>query len=142
SLGCTFFYLLTGRPPFTGATLMQKLLQHQEEPPPPVQQLRPDVPEELAATLGKMLAKRPEDRFQIPLLVVAALRRFARPVLAPAGGPRPGSGLNLPRPGSSHEITRPGSSLNLPRPGSGLDLGRPASSPDLPDPGNGTYPRR
>src|SRR5438132_391219 len=30
SLGCTFYYLLTGQPPFTGNSLMQKLMQHQQ----------------------------------------------------------------------------------------------------------------
>ena len=34
SLGCTMFQMLTGRPPFPGGTVLQKLIQHQEEPPP------------------------------------------------------------------------------------------------------------
>ena len=33
SLGCTLFQMLTGRPPFPGGTVLQKLIQHQEEPP-------------------------------------------------------------------------------------------------------------
>jgi serine/threonine-protein kinase len=81
SLGCTFYYLLTGRPPFPGPALMQKLMQHQVSEPEPLRQRRPDVPEELAGIVQRMMAKRPEDRFQIPLLVVAALRRFC-----PGGG--------------------------------------------------------
>ena len=32
SLGCTLFQMLTGRPPFPGGTVLQKLIQHQEEP--------------------------------------------------------------------------------------------------------------
>ena len=36
SLGCTLFQMLTGRPPFPGGTVLQKLLQHQEEPPPDI----------------------------------------------------------------------------------------------------------
>lgn len=34
SLGCSFFYMLTGRPPFPEGTVLQKLLQHQADVPP------------------------------------------------------------------------------------------------------------
>ena len=34
SLGCSFFYMLTGRPPFPDGTVLQKLLQHQGDDPP------------------------------------------------------------------------------------------------------------
>src|SRR5262249_22044875 len=44
SLGCTFFYLLTGQPPFPGGTPLQKLLKHQQSPPPQVEQMRPGLP--------------------------------------------------------------------------------------------------
>jgi serine/threonine-protein kinase len=76
SLGCTFYFLLTGRPPFPGTSLAQKALQHQEAEPEPLGSVRPEVPDELAAVLARMMAKRPADRYQIPLLVAAALRRF------------------------------------------------------------------
>src|SRR5262249_47781079 len=76
SLGCAFYFLLTARPPFKGPSLMQKLLQHQQEPPPDVRAERPDVPEDLARILQRMMAKSPEDRFQIPLLLVAPLRHY------------------------------------------------------------------
>ncbi len=131
SLGCSLYYLLTGQPPFPGASLMQKILQHQEAEPPAVQALRPDVPEEVGAIVEKMLAKKPEDRYQIPLLVVAPLRRFCTAVasangslLRPAGngvaGLRPSSAPTLvtARPGTSPGLQRPASASNLPRPGS------------------------
>ena len=35
SLGCTFYFLLTGQPPFPNGTLMQKILQHQQAEPAP-----------------------------------------------------------------------------------------------------------
>src|SRR5262249_15600346 len=41
SLGCTFFYLLTGKTPFSGGTLAQKLLKHQQSPPPALAEVRP-----------------------------------------------------------------------------------------------------
>jgi serine/threonine-protein kinase len=75
-LGCTLYYLLTGQPPFPGASLTQKLRQHRESPPPSARAARPDVPEELDAAVRRMMAKRPQDRFPIPLLAGAALRKF------------------------------------------------------------------
>jgi serine/threonine-protein kinase len=66
SLGCTFYYMCTGRPPFPQGTVLQKLLQHQGDQPPDVRQLRPDLPEEVSRVLGKMLAKDPRHRYQNP----------------------------------------------------------------------------
>ncbi len=76
SLGCTLYCLLTGQPPFNGTSLMQKLLQHREGPPPSIRLVRSDVPPEVEAILLRLLAKKPEARIQIPLLLVAALRHF------------------------------------------------------------------
>jgi serine/threonine-protein kinase len=65
--------MLTGRPPFLEGTVLQKLLAHQSDPVPDVRELRPDVPDSLAGVLATMLAKRPEDRFQTPAELTAAL---------------------------------------------------------------------
>ena len=73
SLGCTLFFMLAGRPPFPEGTVLQKLLAHQSDPVPDVRELRPDVPDLLAGVLATMLAKRPEDRFQTPAELSAAL---------------------------------------------------------------------
>ena len=58
------YYLLTGRPPFAGDTVTQKILAHREQPVPSLRAVRPDVPEWLDGVFRKMLAKRPEDRQQ------------------------------------------------------------------------------
>ena len=73
SLGCTLFFMLTGRPPFPDGTVLQKLLAHQSEPAPDVREIRPDVPDMLANVIATMLAKQPDERFQTPLDLSAAL---------------------------------------------------------------------
>lgn len=73
SLGCTFYFLLTGRVPFPGGTLLEKLFKHQTEMPQPVEQLRPEVSPPIAGIIRKLMAKRPEDRFQTPSELAAAL---------------------------------------------------------------------
>jgi serine/threonine-protein kinase len=77
SLGCTLYFLLMGRAPFAGGSLMHKLLQHQDAERPQVRGSRPDVPEELATVVQRMMARHPDERYTIPLLVAGALRPFA-----------------------------------------------------------------
>ncbi len=78
SLGCTLYYLLTGKAPFTGETLTQVLLKHQMEEAVAVEKRRPEVPPALAAVLRKMMAKKPEERYQSAAAVAEALAPFAR----------------------------------------------------------------
>ncbi len=73
SLGCVLFYLLTGRPVFQARTLAERLLKHQQAEPTSVTLLRRDLPDETDAVLARMLAKRPEDRFQTAAEVAKAL---------------------------------------------------------------------
>lgn len=63
SLGATFFYLLTGRPPFHNRSAIEMLLAHREHPVPSLREIRQDVPEALDQVVAKMMAKQPEDRF-------------------------------------------------------------------------------
>lgn len=64
SLGCTLYRLLTDQSMYDGATLVQKLMAHQNNPTPALQQLRPDVPAGLVAVFERMVAKKPQDRLQ------------------------------------------------------------------------------
>jgi serine/threonine-protein kinase len=77
SLGCTFYYLLTGQVPFPGGSSLDKLLRHGKEELTPVEQFRSDVPPEVLAILRKMTAKDPQERYQTPGEVAAALEPFS-----------------------------------------------------------------
>jgi len=78
SLGCTFYFLLTGHAPFDGATVTNKLFKHALEEPQPVEELRPDVPGPVLAVVRRLMAKRPDDRFQTPAEVAAVLEDVLR----------------------------------------------------------------
>ncbi|HEY3790167.1 MAG TPA: protein kinase, partial [Urbifossiella sp.] len=79
SLGCSLYFLLTGRAPFSRATtLIDKLLAHTEEQPEPLAAHRLDVPDGLMLVLAKLMAKRPEDRYATPAEAAAALAPYAR----------------------------------------------------------------
>jgi serine/threonine protein kinase len=76
SLGCTLFYLLTGRVPFPDGSVIQRVMAHVEKEPPSLSELRPRLPGGLTAVVAKMLAKRPADRYQTPAEVAQALAPF------------------------------------------------------------------
>lgn len=76
SLGATFCFMLSGEPPYPGGTIAEKLHDHQVAPPVSIRERAPDVPKELDALLQKMLAKRPDERFQSMTELKAVLRRF------------------------------------------------------------------
>jgi hypothetical protein len=78
ALGCTLYEMLTGRAPFTGGTLRDKMRRHREERPDPVRSSRPDVPAALDIVLRRMLAKNVAERYQTPAEVIAALRPFVK----------------------------------------------------------------
>ncbi|MBX9623527.1 MAG: protein kinase [Gemmataceae bacterium] len=84
SLGATLYYLLTGGPPYPEGTVPQKLIWLRTRHPRPVREVRPGVPDELAAVVARMMAKDPAGRYQTPAEVVAALTPWtAAPILPP-----------------------------------------------------------
>jgi eukaryotic-like serine/threonine-protein kinase len=76
SLGCTLFFLLTGRPPFPGTSSRQVMKMHVNEPLPDLRRWRPDVPERLIEALNKACAKDPKQRFKDAEHFAALLRTF------------------------------------------------------------------
>ncbi|MCE9531565.1 MAG: serine/threonine protein kinase [Planctomycetes bacterium] len=76
SLGCTFYYILTGRPPFPGGNDVQKLIKHQNERPYPIEELRPHIPSFVVEVVDRLMAKKVEDRFQTPLELAESLADY------------------------------------------------------------------
>ena len=74
SLGCTFWYLLTGKAIYAGDTLMKKLLAHREEAIPKLRELSSKVPERIDQVFHKMVAKDKDDRYQSMQEVIDALQ--------------------------------------------------------------------
>jgi len=91
SLGCTFFEILTGVPPFRGANSIQTMMMHQSQMPPSLSKATggkyfPEAMEEMIAT---MLEKAPMDRYQNLEEVVVDLEYMQRKT-----GASPGSASN------------------------------------------------
>jgi hypothetical protein len=79
SLGCTLHFLLTGQPIIGGETVMERLVAHREHPVPSLRKACPAVPPWLDAIFGKMVAKKPEDRYQSVTALISDLERHAAP---------------------------------------------------------------
>ena len=86
AFGCTFYYLLTGGPPFPGEHVWDIYQAHFSMDATPLNLVRPEVPVELAALVGKMMAKEPGRRFQAPGEVAQALVPFFKNRSGPSEG--------------------------------------------------------
>jgi serine/threonine protein kinase len=73
SLGCSFYEMLIGQPPFPKGTPVEKLMAHRTREPTALQELRPEVPAAVAAVVGRLMAKKPEARYAKPGDVSACL---------------------------------------------------------------------
>jgi serine/threonine protein kinase len=78
SLGATVYALLTGRPPFEGATLLETITKIRQAEPAKPKKFQLSIPDLFEGTVLRMLAKRPEDRYQTPASMLADLDRVAK----------------------------------------------------------------
>jgi serine/threonine protein kinase len=62
ALGCVLFRCLAGRLPFEDGDVLSVLLRTVKDEPPSLDELRADVPGELAALVARATAKSPTDR--------------------------------------------------------------------------------
>jgi serine/threonine-protein kinase len=79
SLGAVAFHALAGRPPFEGTTAVALALQHVSEAPPSILEFVPSLPRVADRVFGRVLAKRPTDRY-------ATATAFARDLADIAAG--------------------------------------------------------
>ena len=118
SLGATFYFLLTGKPPFPDGTVAQKLIWHQTRQPKPARLLRPAVPEGVSAVLERMMMKDPAARYQTPAELAGGLARSRSTPIPVARGIRDaatesrGTGVTPSVLGKA--VRRPGHSAILP----------------------------
>ena len=76
SLGITLYHMLSGEPPFAGDNALAIAVQHVKEMAKPLQQSRPDVPNELCELIHRMIAKEPENRFQSATDLLKSVRKI------------------------------------------------------------------
>jgi hypothetical protein len=84
SLGCTFYRLLTGESPYFGETIVQRILAHVNHPVPTIRAKRPETPVGVDAIFQKLVAKRPEERYQLATELIADLEQLRADSLAVA----------------------------------------------------------
>jgi serine/threonine-protein kinase len=98
SFGVTCYHLLTGEPPFRGQTAFEVALQHVQGEPEPLAARRPDLPPGLCAVVHKMMAKKPEDRYQTCRELLADLARLCEALTNGEAGITPTRPIPLPEP--------------------------------------------
>lgn len=83
-LGAIFYYLMSGRPPFSGDNAIQTLYQVVHEEPLSLGSSQKGIPADLVTIVHKCLAKRPEERYDSAADLAAELGRFLSgdPILA------------------------------------------------------------
>jgi serine/threonine protein kinase len=72
-LGGTFYFVLTGQPPFGEGSVAQKILSHRLREPTPISSFRPDIAPSIVSIVNRMMAKEPAHRYQTPAAVIKAL---------------------------------------------------------------------
>jgi len=98
SFGVTCFHMLAGETPFKGQTPFEVALQHVQNEPPALGGIRPDLSPELCAIVHKMMAKKPEDRYQTAREMLRDLTRLKE------GMPTAAAQLSLSQSGAANGV--------------------------------------
>jgi len=123
SLGVVMYYMLTGRLPFTAASIPELVEMHRSAPPPPPHQFNPAIPSTLEEIMLKVLSKEPSARYRTADQLGRVLMTFndqlsSQPASAhtassqPASRPVPNQPASQPRP----ETFSPGATRQSPQP--------------------------
>jgi len=84
SVGGLMFYGLTGQRAFSGENALRRLVALLTTEAPPIQSVRPEVPDDLAAVVMRALRHHPEQRFDSAQEMARVLRELERPVVLAA----------------------------------------------------------
>jgi serine/threonine protein kinase len=76
SLGATLYHLLTGKTPYSGTSATEILKSHVMDPLPAIQDINPEVPEDVCALVERLVAKKAEDRYPSATEVLAEITRL------------------------------------------------------------------
>ncbi|MBI3269712.1 MAG: SpoIIE family protein phosphatase [Planctomycetes bacterium] len=134
SLGATTYYLLAGELPYQAATPQEFRLKITSGSLRPLRELRPEVPEALAQVVERMMRRDPNERYQAPDELLAALESVRT---APIEPPPPQAHEPMPAPAPAAppvEVARALEAQTTPtRPGPTAKLD-PATSQPAPAP--------
>jgi serine/threonine protein kinase len=129
SLGCTLFFLLVGKGPFSGGPVADRIRRHIHDPAPNLLDLRPEVPPAIVEVVYRMMEKHPDARYQsageVAELLSAWLNEAPRAATpATAARPRPSREALRRHPARSRSTASPNAPPHRPsRPLQGGDDG-------------------
>jgi eukaryotic-like serine/threonine-protein kinase len=78
SLGALAYAMMTGRPPFEGNSLVETILKIRTGVPDKPKQFQMSIPDRFQAVVLKLLAKRPDERFQTAGELLKELERIGK----------------------------------------------------------------
>jgi serine/threonine-protein kinase len=87
SLGCAMYHLISGKLPFPGDSPIERMGRRISGRPVPITEVKPDLPASLVRVLDKLMAQKPQDRFQSGTEAAEALQALVRPRVR-TGAPR------------------------------------------------------
>lgn len=77
ALACVVYEMLSGHPPFYGASPLAIMARHVTEKPKPLRSMRPEVPAHVERAVARALSKHPEQRFATVSEFTTALQEAA-----------------------------------------------------------------
>ena len=80
SVGCTLYFTLSGRPPFEGGDMINKIFRQRLDDPDPLENIAKGVPAAFAAIVRKLMAKKPEERYQTCKELRSDMARWTDPI--------------------------------------------------------------
>jgi serine/threonine-protein kinase len=87
SFGATSYFMFAGQPPFKGETPIEVAYQHVHKQPVSLAYLRSDLPRDLCILVHKLMAKRPEARYQTAREVAREIERILQQLAVQAPSP-------------------------------------------------------